>query len=294
MLSKSKHLVMYIYLRRYKFEIICVLPILLYLFIFTFLPILNVFKLGFTDPESGVLTFSNFSSLFLQEEFQQAFINTIIIALGSLSVEITFGLILALILSFQQHRSGFFKSFFMLPLAVPTVVAGVMMSYMFSSSGWINRILMDLGVIKQNILWLSGDYKSLLAVIAADSWKVTPLVMLIFLGGIQSIDRQLFQAARIDGAKTFYIFRHITLPLLMPSLTAAVIIRGIDAFRIFSLALVLMGQNLKVLGTYAYLEFTEYNNRYLSAATAIVLFVMILTAVLFYIKLTGKRGLQAK
>ncbi|MBD3264071.1 MAG: ABC transporter permease subunit [Candidatus Omnitrophica bacterium] len=284
---------MYSLCKAYRFEIICVLPILLYLFVFTFLPVAGVFKISFTDSASGDFTFDNFKILLGQQEFHTAFINTLIIALGSLTLEIGLGLLLAMVLSFQGRRTGFLKSFFMLPLAIPTVVAAVIMSYMFSSSGWVNRILLDLGIIGEKILWLSGDYKSLFTVIVADSWKVTPLVMLILLAGLQSIDRQLFKAAKIDGAKPFYIFRRITLPLLMPSITAAVIIRGIDAFRIFSLALVLMGENLKVIGTFAYLEFSEYNNQYLSAASALILFLIIMTAVLVYIRFVGKKGLEA-
>ncbi|MBD3295939.1 MAG: ABC transporter permease subunit [Candidatus Omnitrophica bacterium] len=265
----------------------------MYLFLFTFLPVIRVFRISLTDPSGGHLTLENFRILFSQAEFRSAFLNTLIIALGSLVLEVGFGLLLAIVLSLQRRGAGILRSFFMLPLAIPTVVAAVMMSYMFSSSGWINRVLLDTGIIQDNILWLSGGYKSLFAVIAADSWKVTPLVMLILLAGLQSIDRQLYKAARIDGASSFYTFRRVTLPLLMPAITTAVIIRGIDAFRIFSLALVLMGENMKVIGTYAFLEFAEYNNRYLSAASAVVLFIMIMAAVLVYLRMTGKRGLQA-
>lgn len=281
-------------LQKYRFETVCLLPLMLYLFVFTFLPILEVFRISFTDPAGGGWTFHNFFLLFRQREFHAAFWNTMVIALGSLSIEVSLGLLLAMVLSSQGRGAGLMKSLFMLPLAIPTVVAAVMMSYMFSSSGWINRILMDVGVIQREILWLDGGYKSLFAVIAADSWKVTPLVMLILLAGLQSIDRQLYKAARIDGARSSYIFRRITLPLLLPSITTAVIIRGIDAFRIFSLALVLMGENLKVIGTYAYLEYAEYNNEYLSAASALLLFLLIMAAILVYIRAVGKRGLQAK
>ena len=278
-------------LKQYRFEAICIAPILVYLFLFTLVPVVQVFRLSLTDPASRELTLNNFFILFRQADFRSAFFNTIVIALGSLTLELGFGLMLAMILSVQEKGSGFLKSVFMLPLAIPTVVAAVMMSYMFSSSGWVNRILLDLGLIQENILWLAGDYKSLFTVMAADAWKVTPLVMLILLAGLQSIDRQLYKAARIDGAGMLYTFRHVTLPLLMPAVTTAVIIRGIDAFRIFSLALVLMGENLKVIGTYAYLEFAEYNNEYLSAASAVVLFGLIMGAVLLYLRLAFyKRG----
>ena len=116
--------------------------------------------------------------------------------------------------------------------------------------------------------------------------------MLILLAGLESIDRDLYRAARIDGANSLYIFRRITLPMLLPFITAAVIIRGIDAFRIFALPLILMGQNLKVIGTYAYLEYAEYSNPYLSAASSVLLLFMILTAVLIYIRAVGRKGMS--
>ena len=78
----------------------------------------------------------------------------------------------------------------------------------------------------------------------------------------------------------------------MPSITAAIIIRGIDAFRIFELPLILTGENLKVIVTYAYLEYMVYQNMYLPAASAVILFFMILIAIITYIKLVGKRGIQ--
>jgi trehalose transport system permease protein len=167
------------------------------------------------------------------------------------------------------------------------------MSYMFSTSGWINRILIDLSLMDSPVYWMAGGLKSLLMITLADCWKVTPIVMMILLAGLQSIDRDLYRAARIDGASGFYIFRRITFPLLLPFITMAIIIRGIDAFRIFALPLILMGQNLKVIGTYAYLEYMEYNNPYLSAASSVVLLVMILTGVAIYIKAVGRKGIAA-
>ena len=253
-------------------------------------------KASFTPLEKESLTgftLANYKELISQKGFREALFNTIFIALFSLMLEVGFGLILALVLSHSAKYLKILRSIFILPLAIPTVVVGVMMSYLFSTSGWINRILLDLSLIDSPIYWIGGGIKSLAMIILADCWKVTPIVMLILLAGLESIDRDLYKAARIDGASSFYIFKRITLPLLLPSITVAVIIRGIDAFRIFALPLILMGQNLKVIGTYAYLEYVEYNNARLSAASSVMLLFMILVAVIFYIKVAGKRGLVA-
>ncbi len=280
-------------LRKYRFEILCLAPFLVYLGAFTFVPVLQVFRISLTAFDGRGLTLAHYGRLFSQSDFRAAFLHTVVIALGSLLIEMVLGLALAVSLTAIGRRSGWLKTLLTLPLAVPTVVAAVMMTYLFSTSGWVNRILMDLGLISQNLVWLSGDARSLFAVMVADCWKVTPLVMLILLAGLQGIDGDLYEAAGMDGARSGQMFRYITLPLLMPSITTAVIIRGIDAFRIFSLALILTGENLKVIGTYAYLEYVEYHNEALSAASAVILFLLILFAIVVYTRLVGREGLQA-
>ncbi len=268
-------------------------PLLLLIFVLTVLPILRNIILSFQHISGSGFSLSNYKHLLLDVGFRRAFLNTVFIALVSLALEIGMGFILALIFSSGLRGIRWIKPIFILPLAIPTVVVGVIMSYLFSSSGWINRILTDVSLIDSPIYWMSGGFKSLLMIALADCWKVTPIVMLIFLSGLESIDRNLYRSARIDGANNFYIFRRITLPMLTPFITAAVIIRGIDAFRIFALPLILMGQNLKVIGTYAYLEYVEYNNAYLSAASSVILLMMIMAAVIIYIKVVGKRGMAA-
>ena len=284
-------------IKRYYFEIMLITPLVLFLLSFTLAPIIRTVVLSFQQApqvsEGAGIGFSNYKDLFLQESFRKAFFSTIFIALASLLLEVSLGLILALILSSDLRGVRFMRPVFILPLAIPTVVVGVIMSYMFSTSGWINRILIDLSLMDSPVYWMAGGLKSLLMITLADCWKVTPIVMMILLAGLQSIDRDLYRAARIDGASGFYIFRRITFPLLLPFITMAIIIRGIDAFRIFALPLILMGQNLKVIGTYAYLEYMEYNNPYLSAASAVVLLVMILTGVAICIKAVGRKGIAA-
>lgn len=269
-------------------------PLVLFLLLFTLVPIIGVVVLS-VSPQDGArqLTFQHYAALFAQPQFQAAFINTVIIAVGSLVIELGLGLALALVFSGTRRRLHAVRLLVLLPLAIPTVVAGVAMRFLFSNTGWLDRLLLDLHLAGAPVFWMSGGWRSLLMIAVADAWKVTPLVMLILLAGLQSIDRSLYAAARIDGANCWYTFRRVTLPLLMPSITAAVIIRGIDAFRIFALPLILMGENLKVIGTYSYLEYVQYGNSYASAASSVVLLAMILCAVTVYLKIAGKGGMVA-
>ena len=279
--------------KKHRFELVCIIPLIFFVCIFTVIPIIHTLHISIQNTESGGITLAHYKELCSQDSFRGALFNTLFIALLSLMIEIGLGLILALILSHSSKTIRLLRPLFILPLAIPTVVVGVIMSYLFTTSGWINRIALDLSLIKAPIQWTGGGIMSLLMVVGADCWKVTPLVMLILLAGLEAIDRNLYEAAEIDGASSFYIFRRITFPLLLPLITIAVIIRGIDAFRIFALPLILMGHNLEVIGTYAYVEYMEYNNYHLSAASSVVLLGIILVAVFLYIKATGKKGLQA-
>jgi len=208
-------------------------------------------------------------------------------------MEVAVALVLALLLIKNTGLNQFFRTIFILPLGIPTVVAATNMSYIFSTNGWFNKVLRDLHIIATPVMWTEGGFTSLFMVILSDMWKVTPLVMLILMAGLSNIDEDLYRAARIDRANTWQIFRNITLPLVMPAITMAVIIRGIDAFRIFGLPLVLMGHNLKVLGTYAYLEYAEYNNVHLSAASSTILLFMILLSLTFYIRIVGRKAVES-
>ena len=281
------------FFRRHSFTILCCLPLVFFLLFMTLLPIIRVWILSFQVPLSTEFTFLNYITLWHQKAFHEAFINTFIIALGSVTLELGLGLFMALLLFHRPQISKLLKPFFLFPLAIPTVVVAVMMSYLFSSSGWLNRLLIDCHLIQNPILWTDGGAKSLIMIILSDSWKVTPLVMLILLGGLQSIDPELYKAARIDGAGGLTIFKRITFPLLLPFITTAIIIRGIDAFRIFALVLILMGENLRVIGTHAYLEYMDYQNIHLSAASSVVLFIIILLFIIIYLKIVGKKGLVA-
>jgi trehalose transport system permease protein len=172
------------------------------------------------------------------------------------------------------------------------------MRYIFASSGYLNEILYDIstvlisaGIMNEPFPTLNflQEPLALLGVALSDMWKVTPLVMLILLAGLEAIPRDLYEAAEVDGASVWQRFTQITLPLLRPAITSAVIIRGIDAFRIFvhPLALGVSGQ-VPVLASFAY---NEYTNVHLttSAAASTILLAMIMISVLAYLRLVGAR-----
>jgi len=174
---------------------------------------------------------------------------------------------------------------------VPTIVVASNMRYFFDTNGFLNEILFRLGISQLPVNWLGGGFHTLFSLVIADMWKVTPLVMLIMLSGLQSISKEVFEAAEIDGASYWQRLRMILLPLLKPFISMALIIRGIDAFRIFELPLALTGRTVPVMATYSFFEYREFNNPYTSAASAALLMIMILIAITFYLRMVKEKEL---
>lgn len=272
-------------IRKYAFYIVLVMPLAAYVFGFTLLPVFNSIIMSFQDKFSGVFpTLSNYYQVITDFRFKQAVVNTLLITFISLGLELTIGLSLALLLTKNFIGKGFLRMAALLPLGVPTIVAAANMRYIFDSQGYLNQLLQRLHLISIPIDWTGGGFKTIFAIAVSDMWKVTPLVMLILLAGLESIPRQLYEAARIDGASPWSVFRRITLPLLKPFITIALIVRGIDAFRLFELPITLVGSSTPVIATYTYFEYYQYNNPNSSAASAVILLIMIVISASVYLK----------
>lgn len=276
------------FVRRHGFEIVLITPLFVYVFGTTLVPVFASILLGFQNPPrgGGFPSLESYKLVIQDYQFVSAFINTLIITFTSVGLELILGLIVALVMTRTFRGRGVFRAIMLLPLGIPVVVAASNMRYIFLSSGYLNQALIDLNLISQPIDWLRYPL-ALFTVAISDMWKVTPLVMLILLAGLESIPRELYEAAQVDGAGVWQRFRRITLPLLKPAITSAVVIRGIDAFRIFAHPMGLgVGRTVPVLSTFGYYEYQRvyYTT---SAATSTILLVMILVTVLLYIRIAG-------
>ena len=261
-------------------------PLTLYLFAFTLIPVVSTFWLSVHNP-SGGWGLEAFRTIASHYQFGEAVANTLIITGLGLGLELVLGLTAALALASHHRAQGVVRVLLLIPLGVPTIVAASAMRYVFGTVGYLNEVLYRLGWITLPIDWTGSRWWALITVAVADAWKVTPLVMLILLAGLQAIPRQLYEAAHTDGAGPWQQFQCITLPLLRPAITMALIVRGVDAFRIFALPLALVGRNLPVLSTYAYVEYLEYGNQHTAAASSVILLLMIVLSIGTYLRLAG-------
>jgi trehalose transport system permease protein len=275
--------------RRHWLEVVMALPLVVYILGFTLLPVLQSIVLGFTGRyDRAFPTLENYTTLLARPDFGLAVLNTAGITLIGVTLELVVGLAIALMLSRTFPLRGVFRSIVLTPMGVPTLVAGAAMIYIVGVNGYLNELLFRAGIIDAPIYWPESGPKGMFVIALADLWKTTPLVVLILLAGLEAIPRDVYEAAAVDGASPWQQFWHHTLPLLKPAITMAVILRAIDAFRIFDIALVLAGRSVPVMSTYVYFEYF-FGNLNTAAAAATILLFMIAIFVLGYFWLVERR-----
>ena len=277
-------------LRAYWLEALMVLPLALYIGLLTLVPVLQAIGLSFTDRYSGAFpTLANYEYIVSRPDFGAAVVNTVGITLIGVTLEMTVGLILALMLARSFRGRGLFRTIILTPMGVPTLVAGAAMLYFFRTNGYVNELLLRTGLIDVPIYWTESGLRGMLAVAIADMWKVTPIVVLLLLAGLEAIPRDVYEAADVDGAGPWATFRFVTLPLLMPSITMALILRAIDAFRIFDVVMVMASRSIPVMSTFVYINYFDFQDQYSASAAATILLLMIVAFVAAYFLLVERR-----
>jgi len=277
------------WVRKHALEIAMATPLFLYILFFMFVPVFQSIYFSFVHEGTSSFTLDNYRDVMGRSQFGEAFRNTLGITAFGVSMEMVVGMGIALMLSRSFHGRGIFRSIVLLPLGVPTLVAGAAMLYFVGFNGYLNEILLDLGIIDVPVYWQQSGVRGMFIIALADLWKTIPLVVLILLAGLESIPGDVYEAAGIDGAGGWQKFWHHTIPLLMPSITMALILRAIDAFRIFDIAMVLGGQAIPVMSSFVYSDYRAGNTN-TAAAAAVILLMMIVVFVIAYIFLVERRS----
>lgn len=274
-------------IKKNGFNILLVLPLVLFIFSFTMVPITKTILISFRDPTSSVWTLNNYKSVITRGIFGEAIFNTLAITVIGLVLQMSLGYLIASMLRKTFVGKGLARTLVLLPMGIPTMVSGVAMLYLFSTSGYINEVLYRIGAAPVPIDWTATKLRSLLVIAVADSWKVMPMVVMLFLAGLEAIPGELYEAANVDGAGSIDKFYHITLPQLKATVTMTVLTRVVDLLRIFELPKVLVGQSTPFLATIAYEEYS-YNNNGNSAVASTLLLVIILMVVSVYMFLVER------
>lgn len=268
------------------------LPALVFIGIFNIYPIFKSLAMSFYENYnifSGSVEsygLSNFVEIFSDPDFYTAIRNTFIFVIGVVPMSIVISLFVAIMLNRIKVLSSLFRSIYFLPFVTSTVAVSIVWSWLFHTRyGLINYFLGFVGV--DPIAWLTNPDFALLALIIMSIWKGLGYNIILFLVGLNNIDKNYYRAARVDGANNWQQFTNITIPLLSPYILLVSIIGVINSFKVFTEVYSLFSGRPGPAGSaltmvfYIYEKFyTEYQYG-IATAAGIVLFVIILIFTLF-------------
>ena len=237
-------------------------PAFVLISIIGFYPLLRTLLLSFYDttfiqPQSSFIGLDNYRNLFEDIWFKMSYGNTWYFTAVSVSLEAVLGFAIALLLDLKLPGRKWLRVSVLIPWAIPTVIAASLFQWIFNGDyGIMNYMLLKLGAIDSYHNWLGESSSAMWVAIIADVWKTTPFMALIILAGLQGISEDIYEAAAIDGVTCWQRFFHMTLPLTLPIFLTALMLRTLDAFRVFDLIFVLTGggpaNSTEVLSGYAY------------------------------------------
>lgn len=276
-----------------------VLPAFLYMLYFVGYPIIQNIILSFQDvnmrtliaPEKPFAGLQNYIDIFRDQVFIQSLTNTLLFTVSCLVIQFLIGFMLALL--FNQHFTGAkpIRGLLMMPWMIPITVTALMFKFIFGTDvGILNYILRSIGLIQENIEWLTTPGTAMFAIVCANIWIGVPFNMILISTGLTTIPRELYESASIDGAGKVQTFFKITVPLLKPTIESVLILGFIYTFKVFDLVYVMTSggpvNSTHMLSTYSYrlsFEMFKYSK---GAAVANVLFVILMIVGLFYLRAT--------
>lgn len=243
-----------------------------------------------TPGLSRFVGLDNYREALGSAQFWEAMETTILFTVISVGLELVIGLGMALVMHRAFRGRALLRAVVLVPWAILTVVTAITWRTIFEPElGFVNTTLSALGLPGGDVVWLGEEGYALAAMILADVWKTAPFMALLLLAGLQGIPDELHDAAKVDGANTWQRFRRITLPLLVPAITVALIFRTLDALRVFDLPYVLTkGANgTETLSLLAQAELVANRNTGLGSALAVLTFITVMGISFLYIRFMG-------
>ena len=218
---------------------------------------------------------------------------TAYITVWDVLVGTSLGLLMALLLNTMLKGRGILRAIVLFPFILPPVVNGLIWKWVYNPNyGFLNGFLYQIGIIRNYQSWLSQPWTALHMIILANLWQGTAFAYILYLGGLQSIPLQLYDAAKIDGASRYQTLMWVTLPLLLPITLVIVVLKTILTFKLFDLIYVLTGggpaNSTQVITYYIYkksFDFLEFGG---AAALSYILTILLLVFVYVYYKLLQK------
>ena len=240
-------------------------PMLLGFLVFTIYPIVYVLRWSFFDYDgftnAKFIGIENFVRLFTRDaNFWSSIANTAIITLGKMAFEIPLALVVAVFINAKTKINSFFRTFFFMPTIVSMAIVGLIFSILFASyNGIVNTLIMNMGITAERINWFGDKWLAIAVIIFATVWSHFGINMVFFLMGLQSIPKELYECADIDGANRVQQFFRVTIPMLKPIMQIILMLALVEGMKMSELVLVLTngqpGGQTEVVMTYIYKYF---------------------------------------
>lgn len=237
--------------------------------------------------DTGQFTTSYITRMVNDRFFRPAVGTTLLLMVIIIPIQFVLAMIMALVVQTRLRGTEFLLYIFAIPLAVTDLAVGIVFYAIFTQSGFLNTILQGLGIIDVPITYLSAQtrYWIIIAIILAEVWRATSIVMLILVSGLQAISQEVLEAAEIFGATFWQRVRHIILPLLRPSIQVALILRTILALQVFAVVVALSGGDVvTVLANETYRQYNEFRNPNIAAAYSGFILLLSMVSAFLYLR----------
>jgi multiple sugar transport system permease protein len=246
--------------------------------------VLSVQEIDLRFPdEGGFVGLDNYIAVLSSPLWWQGVVNTTIVTVVSVAVELVLGMLLALVMHRALFGRGAVRTAVLIPYGIVTVVAAFAWFFAFDpASGFVN----NLPLIADDKAWFGERFSAMAVIIVAEIWKTTPFMALLLLAGLATIDDGLYEAARVDGANAIQRFFRITLPLLKPALLVALLFRTLDAFRVFDSIFVMTrgAQDTESVSILGYNQLISRLNLGLGSAVSVLIFLIVLVIAFLFVK----------
>ncbi|MGC3939871.1 carbohydrate ABC transporter permease [Roseobacter sp. EG26] len=277
--------------------VLFLLPALTIYAVFALYPTYSVIEYSFTDwdgirPERNFVGLENYQRLFTDKIFWEAFRNTFIWSGVIIVINVGLGLVIAAMLARVWKARLLIQTCIVLPVVISPMAVATIWRWMYQPAGVINQLLENIGLGALATPWLGSPDAVLYALALAHSWSTIGLSVIIFLAGLQAVDEDLYEAARVDGANPFQAFRFVTLPALRPVTAVVFILTLTQSFKVFDIVwATTQGGPIRfseILSTYMYKRGALENQYGYGSAIGVALLVIVSIATILYMQIQNR------
>lgn len=237
---------------------------------------------------AGRLTMEFIKKMVNDRFFMPALKTTLLLMVIIIPIQFVLAIVMALIIQARLKANSIWLYIFSIPLGVSDLAVGIVWFNIFTQNGFLNSLLQGLGIINSPGVFLAAESRHwiIIAIILAEVWRATSLVMIIIVSGLQAISQEVLEAAELFGATLWQRIRHVILPLLKPSLQVALILRTILALQVFAVVYTLSGGDVvTVLANEAYRQYSDLRNPNVAAAYSVLILLLSMVSAAIYLKL---------